>query len=68
MVSFCMQISVGNIVETLLTGYVAVVQMPIEALQGWVQKKKKKKVNEQMKWTNLLAITEMVWPTKAVYR
>ena len=21
-----------------------------------------------MKWTNLLAITEMVWPTKAVYR
>lgn len=68
MVSFCMQISVGNIVETLLTGYVAVVQMPIEALKGWVQKKKKKRVNEQMKWTNWLAITEMVWPTKAVYR
>lgn len=67
MVSFCMQISVGNRVETLLTGYVAVVQMPIESLQGWVQEKKKR-VNEQMKWTNLLAITEMVWPTKAVYR
>lgn len=29
-----MQISVGNRVETLLTGYVAVVQMPIESLQG----------------------------------
>ena len=42
-----MQISVGNIVETLLTGYVAVVQMPIEALKGWVQKKKKKS-----KWTD----------------
>lgn len=67
MVSFCMQISVANRVETLLTGYVAVVQMPIESLQGWVQEKKKR-VNEQMKWTNLLAITEMVWPTKAVYR
>ena len=42
-----MQISVGDVIETLLAGYIAVAQMPIEASQGWVQKKK-----EKSKWTD----------------